>query len=173
MGIFLHASSARGLVDFRPVNLERPLKGGDKNRELVSLVAVNPPSVVCEESIFVNAVTTFGVPLVSFFEEREEKNGDLVRSFFWHLERVANETAVPRYTLKQLAEWWESPEWLRANPTHELAIAKSISVNLMRFAERARTQPALVKITKGKRFVQIPTNATEERRQELLKTLDE
>ena len=158
-------------MDFRPVNPELPLKHGDKNRMLLTLEAVNPASVVCPEAIFVNAATTLGIPLVDFFEEREEVNGETVRKFVWTLEAQTLPQALPQYTLKQLAAWWESPAWLVANPTHELAVLKAGSENLMRFAERVRTQPALVRISNGKTFVRIPTDATEERRAELLKEL--
>lgn len=159
-------------MEFRPVNPERPLKHGDKGRDLLALEAVNPASVVCAEAIFANAATTLGIPLAAFYEEREEVNGVTVRKFVWHLESKAVAHAVPRYTLKQLAQWWESEEWLRANPGHELAIVKAVSDNLRRFAERARTQAPLVKIRNGKRFVLIPTNATPERRAELMKEIE-
>ncbi|MEQ1862641.1 MAG: hypothetical protein ABMA13_22200 [Chthoniobacteraceae bacterium] len=163
------------MIEFRPVNPERPLAVGQSGREITEVVAVDPPGIVCEESIFVNAVTTLGIPLVDFAEIHEEIEGRIVRKLVWRLELLAVETAVPRYTLAELRAKWTDAKWLTEHPAHELALIKAASDNLLRFAERARLQPWLWRFAKSspgrKAAVFIPSTAGEEERAKWLAEL--
>lgn len=167
------------MITFRPVNDERPLAHG-QGRKVVEIVAVDPVSVICPESLFVNAVTTLGIPLIDFADIRDVQAGNQVeRRLVWRLEVLSRDGVT---TLEDLRKRWQDPLWLTANPMSELAVARVISDNLDRLATRIREQPFLWRFAAPRRdgdststtlAVYIPSDATDEERAKWLAELDQ
>lgn len=136
--------------------------------------AVDPASVVCPESILVNALLTLGVPLhpdprFAYLETRETINGKVRRVLQWTL---LDKSSDGFYETGKLIEWWRDPKWLAANPTHELAVIKVASENLMRLAERIRRTPHVAVFRKGKRLAMIPSQLPEAAQREWREKLE-
>jgi hypothetical protein len=152
-------------------NPERPLRIGDSGVLVAEVVATDPASVVCEESIFVNAVTTLGVPLMSYAEYRADDpvKAGWTRRLVW---KLGDKSIDGSYTYKQLREWWMDEGWMARHPGHELAVLWAGSMNLLRMAARIREQPHLVWYARetgdGRIVVAVPEGATSEERERLL-----
>jgi hypothetical protein len=142
------------------------MHSGEKVR-VVILRAVNPKSVVCEESILFNALTTLGVPEPSepgmgYADFREvAPDGTVHRVLRWTL---LDASADGRYQTQDLIKWWRDPVWLAANPTHELAILKVGLENMLRLAERIAKTPYTQVLRKGRRQLHLPANLSPEKR---------
>lgn len=153
-----------------PINEEKPWNPRERTRDVIQITAENPESVVCAEAIFVNAITTLGIPLVDFVEYRAaDPRARVQRALVWTVEQTSRDG---KYTYRGLREMWSDAAWCDANPAHELAVIKAASENLMRFAERVRKQPFLELLVEeeadGRTLAAIPSNATPEQRARLL-----
>lgn len=154
-----------------PENPEQPLKRGDSNRLVTEVIARDPGSVVCEETLFVNAVTTLGVPLISYAEYRpgEPEKAGYLRELCW---KLGEKTIDGAYTFKELRQWWGDAAWLARNPTHELTVMHVYGHNLLRMAERIRVQPCMVRYVEKEGettlTVTVPVGASVEERERLL-----
>lgn len=132
---------------------------------LVIIQAVNPVSVVCSESILVNALTTLGVPehpdkRFAYTDTRTAIEGGAVRRVLkWCLLSKSSDGV---YKTQQLIKWWHDPAWLAANPTHELAILKVGLENMLRLANRIRLTPPIKTYRKGRHVAMIPTHLSAE-----------
>ncbi len=130
-----------------------------KKEKVVILRAVNPASVVCPESILVNALTTLGVPLhpdprFAYVETREAMpDGTVQRVLTWTL--LA--TAADGQETGKLIKKWRDGKWLAANPASELAVLKVGLENMLRLAERIRATPHVIVLRKGKKLAMIPS----------------
>lgn len=138
--------------------------GIGEQEKVVILRAENPASVVCPESILVNALTTLGVPLhpdprFAYVETREALPGSGIhRVLTWTLLPAAADGTET----KTLIERWTDKEWLTANPASELAVLKVGLENMMRLAERIAKTPHLIVLRKGKKLAMIPSQLTAE-----------
>lgn len=142
--------------------------------DLVIIRAIDPESVLCPESILVSALTTLGVPehpdrRFAYTDTRESlPNGAVRRILQWSLLTKSKDGV---YKTNQLMKWWHDPEWLRANPTHELAILKDGLGNMMRLGARIRLTPPIEVYRKGRHLAMIPTQLPEEKQKEALAKL--
>ncbi len=137
-----------------------------KQQGVVIIRAINPGSVVCPESILVNALTTLGIPLhpdprFAYVDTRETLgDGTVKRVQQWAL---LTRSSDEKYKTAKLVAWWHDPAWLAANPTHELAILKVGLENMMRLAERIRKTPYVAVLRKGGRMAMIPSHLPPEK----------
>lgn len=144
--------------------------------ECVIIRAVNPESVVCPESILVNALTTLGIPLhptpgmdyVDFREPTPE--GGVRRILQWAL---LSKSADGVYSTNQVIRWWNDDAWLAANPVHEITVLKNGLGNMMRMAARIRNTPPTHIYRSGQRRAHIPENLSPEKREAALAKLKE
>jgi hypothetical protein len=121
------------------------MKAGDR---VFTIRVVNPGSVICEESVLVNALTTLGIPLLEYVELHIGADGEPARQRVWQwtLGVQCAPGAVPRYDVETLIRWWNDPEWIAGNPTHELAVLRVAAGNLIGLITRMREQKALRRI---------------------------
>lgn len=145
-----------------------------QKQDVVIIRATNPASVVCAESILVNALTTLGCPLhpeasMAYMETREALPGGTVqRVFQWTLLAAAPDGT----RTAKLIEQWNDKAWLVANPTSELAIIKVASENMLRLAERIRLTPHVAVLRKGKKMALIPSHLSPEEQTAAREKLD-
>lgn len=145
-----------------------------QKEEVVIIRAVNPASVVCPESILVNALTTLGCllhpePSMAYLDMREALPGGIIqRTLQWTLLAAARDGL----RTAKLIEQWHDNEWLAANPSTELATIKVASENMMRLAERLARTPHVIVLRKGKHVAMIPSQLSAEAQQAALDKLN-
>lgn len=146
----------------------------DARQSVVIIRALNPKSPICAEAVLVNALTTLGVREhpqagVGYADFREALPDGAVR-------RVLRWTLMPKsrdgkYKTTDLIKWWNDPDWLAKNPTHELTVLRVGSTNLLKMIERIRQTPATHILRKGKHQLLLPANLSAEKREAALAKL--
>lgn len=122
----------------------------------------------------VNALTTLGVPLhpepsQAYAEFRETlPDGSIERTLQWVL---LDESSDGTKT-QELIRRWHDAEWIAANPTSEIAVARVLSDNFARLAARVREQVARCVYRRGGRQVHVPANWPEAKHRDAVAALE-
>jgi hypothetical protein len=124
----------------------------------IPLAAQNPASVCCEAVLLATALQSVGVREHKAIPFVRKQDGETqVWQWLFH-----STSADGTYETAKLIEWWNSPEWLAANPAHEWAIIHRILHNLAAEAARIRDTIPRIVVRRGRASVEIPANATPE-----------
>lgn len=124
----------------------------------IPLAAKNPESVCCEVVLLATALQSVGVGEHEALPFVRKQDGD-TQVWQWLLHSTSSDGT---YETAKLIEWWNSPDWLAANPAHEWSIIHRILHNLANEATRIRDTIPRIVIRRGRASVEIPANATPE-----------
>ncbi len=122
----------------------------------LSLSVVNPDTVCCEESILFCALRTVGVEPHPAFAIQKDVEAEKVT---WRF-TFAHQSKDGLYDTGNLIKWWNSPEWLRQNPTHEWTVVKNALTNMARQALEIRQVPTYLLYRRGRDEARVPTTAS-------------
>lgn len=119
------------------------------------------------------ALTALGIPLdcdCPFQETRELVDGKEQRVVTWALTPAST---CGRFETQAMIQAWNAPDFVRTSPEHPFAYIKQAFENAAQIVASVGAQAPLALIRKGRRIALIPMDATPERREELLKALDQ
>jgi hypothetical protein len=137
--------------------------------KFIPLVAINPTSVCCPEALLATALRSVGVPLHEAIPFKVTQEGDVTA---WHW-LFADSSTCGTYKTADLIKWWNSPEWLAANPKHEWAVVHRILSNHATCAREIReTVPRIIVRRGSQNFAEIPATATPEYRDHIIGQLE-
>jgi len=129
-------------------------------------------AAAAENTTLVAALTALGVPFYEqqpYLETREIVHGEERVTVTWCME---TRTADGRYRTQDLITWWHDAEWLAANEDHPLAYARAAVANYRRIVDGVKSSAPVGIVRKGSKFALVPFDATPERRQALLDSLE-
>jgi len=146
------------------------MQKGDK---LVILREVDIDPATSKLTQMVAALASLGIPLDEDcpYQETREMIGDTEQVVVtWVLKAKSD---CGRFDTHSLIGKWNDPDFITKEPEHPLAYLKAGFTFLNRAVEVVTHQVPLALIRKGRRIALIPMDATPERREQLLKMLDQ
>lgn len=143
-----------------------------KGGKFIPVVAVNPPSVCCEEALLATALLTVGVPEHPqfHFSIRTEENAGLIETRWQWL--FGAHSANGQYATSDLIKWWNDRAWLAANAQHEWSILARSLRNMGEVARRIRETIPRIVLRRGDRTAHIPATASPARKAHLIGQLE-
>lgn len=137
------------------------------------VLASGPEEDRAEIRAFAMAAAVLGVklrPFNDFVEKRRMVDGKEVRTVEWYLEQT---DPLQRHKSAELLKWWNDLEWLKANTDHPLALLKEYWTALKDAEQHEKDAVPIAVVCRGKKYAFIPYDCPQDRKQKLLKMLEE
>jgi hypothetical protein len=175
------------------------MAAASKRRVSVTFLRYSGKPTTSDRTLLAVALLTLGVLTHGdepFVQTMDTVGGQPVFTNLWTFETKSQDK---QYKTAELMEWWDDAAWLLAHPEHPLTIlrkgladpaalvasitrsedpespyaylSKGVN-NLERVRAELRKVVPLIKVTKGRRSVYIPANATPEQREKLMVILN-